>query len=139
MANRDPEKNFEILWRTFYNRYPVFQAEECGLAQAVQTYRPQVTRNTSDRRLFEIFCRMLDPLDDGHVELTAEFNGKERYFNPEPKPRFWQEFTPKQIKQLFKTTERTLVAAQELGTSLATRAWMLRYCRSSSCGYIRIR
>ena len=99
MANRNPEKLFEMLWRTFYNRYPFFKLRNVDWHRQYETYRPQVTKKTSDRRLFEIFSRMLDPLDDGHVELTAEFNGKERYFNPEPKPRFWQEFTPRQIKQ----------------------------------------
>ena len=137
MANRDPVKNFEELWKTFHNRYPFFKLRNVDWRRQYETYRPQVTRNTSDRRLFEIFCRMLDPLDDGHIELTAELNGKERYFNPEPEPRFWREFTPKQIRQLFKTTERTLVA-HRFGPLKATRAQILRYCRSPSCGYIRI-
>ena len=33
------------------------------------TYRPKVTSTTSDDELFDIMCQMLDPLDDGHVEL----------------------------------------------------------------------
>src|SRR4051794_38825651 len=110
MANRDPEKNFEELWTTFYNRYPFFKLRKVDWQEQYRIYRPKVTKSTSDRRLFAILCRMLDPLDDGHVELEADVDGKTRYFNPEPKPRFWQEFSPKQIKQLFKTTEKTLVA-----------------------------
>lgn len=137
MANRDPEKNFEELWTTFYNRYPFFKLRNVDWQKQYDTYRPKITKNTSDRRLFEILCRMLDPLDDGHVELEAEVGGKTRYFNPEPKPRFWQEFSPKQIKQLFKTTEKTLVA-HGFGPLEKTRAWMLRYCRSPNCGYLRI-
>ena len=34
---------------------------------------------------------------------------KDRFFSPENKPRFHQEFTKQEIKRLFKTTEKTLV------------------------------
>jgi C-terminal processing protease CtpA/Prc len=82
---------------------------------------------------------MLAPLHDGHVELIVKASGdrKERYFNPEKKPRFWQEFTTREIKQLFKTTEKTLVA-NGFGLPTETQAWMLHYCRSPAFGYIRI-
>jgi carboxyl-terminal processing protease len=137
MINRDPEKNFEDLWRTFHNRYPFFELRKVDWKMQYDTFRPKVTRNTSDDQLFEIFCQMLDPLDDGHVELEAQVSGKKRYFNPEPKPRFWQEFTRRQIVQLFKTTGKTLVA-NGFGRPQETQAWMLRYCRSRTFGYIRI-
>ena len=82
---------------------------------------------------------MLAPLNDGHVELIAKASGdrKKRYFNPEKKPRFWQEFTRRQIKQLFNTTEKTLVA-NDFGQPKETKAWMLRYSRSRSFAYMRI-
>jgi carboxyl-terminal processing protease len=139
MIIRDPEKNFEELWETFHNRYPFFELRNVDWKKQYDTYRPNVTRETSDDELFGIFCRMLDPLDDGHVELKAKASGdgKKRYFNPEPKPRFWQEFTKRQIKQLFKTTEKTLVASG-FGRPAETQAWILHYCRSRAFGYIRI-
>jgi C-terminal processing protease CtpA/Prc len=82
---------------------------------------------------------MLAPLNDGHVELKVKARGhrKARYFNPEKKPRFWREFTTKEIKQLFNTTKKTLVR-NGFGKPAETEAWMLRYCRSSKFGYIRI-
>jgi C-terminal processing protease CtpA/Prc len=63
--------------------------------------------------------------------------GKKRYFNPEKKPRFWQEFTKPGIRQLFKTTEKTLLR-NGFGRPKASQAWMLCYCRSRTIGYIRI-
>jgi carboxyl-terminal processing protease len=139
MIIRDPEKNFEDLWETFHNRYPFFQLRNVDWKKQYDIYRPKVTRDTSDDELFDIFCQMLDPLDDGHVELKAKASGdrKKRFFTPEPKPRFWQEFTHRQIKQLFKTTEKTLVA-NGFGRPKETEAWMLHYCRSRAFGYIRI-
>ena len=139
MIISDPEKNFEDLWETFHSRYPFFELRGVDWKKQYETYRPKVTRETSDDELFDIFCQMLDPLDDGHVELRAKVSGdrKKRYFNPEPKPRFWQEFTNRQIKKLFKTTKKTLVA-NGFGRLKETKAWMLHYCRSRAFGYIRI-
>ena len=112
MIIRDPEKNFEELWETFYNRYPFFELRNVDWKKQYDTYRPKVTSKTSDDELFDILCQMLDPLDDGHVELIVKAGAgrKRRYFTPEPKPRFWQEFTKQEIEQLFKTTDKTLVA-----------------------------
>jgi C-terminal processing protease CtpA/Prc len=139
MIIRNPEKNFEELWKTFHNRYPFFELRNVDWKKQYDTYRPKVTRQTSDNKLFDIFCQMLAPLHDGHVELIVKASGdrKERYFNPEKKPRFWQEFTGREIKQLFKTTEKTLVA-NRFGRPTETQAWMLHYARSPAFGYIRI-
>jgi hypothetical protein len=139
MIIRDPEKNFEELWKTFHNRYPFFELRGVDWKKQYEIYRPKVSGETSDDELFDIFCQMLEPLDDGHVSLIAKASGnrKERYFSPEKKPRFWQEFTNRQIKQLFKTTEKTLVA-NGFGQPTETEAWMLHYCRSRVFGYMRI-
>ena len=139
MIIRDPEKNFEELWETFHNRYPFFELRGVDWQKQYDTRRPQVTPETSDDELFGIFCRMLDPLDDGHVELKAKSGekGKKRYFTAEKKPRFYREFTERQIKELFKTTEKTLIA-DGFGRLADTDAWMLRYCRSQTVGYMRI-
>jgi carboxyl-terminal processing protease len=139
MIIRDPEMNFEQLWKTFHRRYPFFALRNVDWTRQYETYRPMVTRNTSDDELFEIVSQMLAPLNDGHVELIAKAdrNHGKRYFNPELKPRFWREFTNHEIKQLFKTINKTLVA-NGFGPPTETQAWMLHYCRSRTFGYIRI-
>ena len=137
MSKRDPEKNFEALWKTFNKRYPFFKLRDVDWNKQYRTYRPKVTGKTSDDDLFNIVCRMLTPLNDGHIELKAKLCGKTRYFSPEKTPRFWQEFTKPEIKQLFKTTESTLVR-NGFGRPEKHQAWMLRYCRSRTIGYIRI-
>ena len=138
MIIRDPEKLFDELWETFNNRYPFFELRGVDWKQQYDKHRPRVTAGTSDEDLFHIFCQMLDPLDDGHVELKAKLGKKgKRTFTAEKKPRFYQEFTPAQIKALFATTEKTLLA-NGFGRLEDTAAWMLRYCRSQTVGYIRI-
>jgi C-terminal processing protease CtpA/Prc len=139
MLIHDPEKNFEELWEIFDNRYPFFALRNVDWKKQYEIYRHKVTTETSDDELFDIFCEMLKPLNDGHVELVAKIgeNGKKRYFNPEKTPRFWQEFTKQQISELFKTTGKTLVA-NGFGQPTETEAWMLHYCRSQRFGYLRI-
>jgi Tricorn protease C1 domain len=90
MTIRDPETNFEQLWKTFHHRYPFFALRNVDWTTQYETYRPKVTRETSDDELFDIFCQMLAPLNDGHVELKAKASSthERMYFNPEPKPRF---------------------------------------------------
>jgi hypothetical protein len=70
-----PEKNFEALWKTFHNRYPFFELRNVDWNKQYEIYRPQVTSETSDEELFDVLRRMLDPLDDGHVELKAKLSG----------------------------------------------------------------
>ena len=139
MFNRDPEKNFEELWGTFHRRYPFFELRNVDWRKQYDINRPRVTSKTGNDQLFDIFCQMLDPLNDGHVELKTQAcdKGKKRYFTAEKKPRFYQEFTKPQIKKLFKTTEKTLVA-NGFRRLAETCAWMLRYCRSETVGYMRI-
>jgi Peptidase family S41/Tricorn protease C1 domain len=137
MTDRDPETNFEELWKTFHDRYPFFRLRNVDWQQQYDIYRSKVKKDTTDDELFGIFCQMLIPLNDGHVELAAKIDGKKRFFTAEQKPRFFQEFTNREIGQLFKVTENTLVA-NDFAKPAKTDAWMLRYCRSPTFGYLRI-
>ena len=133
------EKNFEELWKTFFDRYPFFKLRNVDWNRQYDIFRPKVASDTSEDELFDIFCDMLAPLNDGHVELIVKTSGDERkrYFNPELKPIFWQEFTKQEIKILFKTTKNTLVSNGFEKPHKST-AWILRYCKSSNYGYLRI-
>ena len=134
----DPEKNFESLWKTFNDRYPFFELRKVDWKQQYATYRPKVTADTLAGDLFEILCKMLEPLNDGHVELEARIGGKKRYFRPEKTPRFYREFTTKQeIRQLFENTGKTL-AAHGFGRPAETEAWNLHYCKSADFCYLRV-
>jgi C-terminal processing protease CtpA/Prc len=137
MIDRDPEKNFEELWKTFNERYPFFELRNVDWKKQYDTFRPKVTAKTSDEELFEILCQMLEPLNDGHVELEARIGGRKRRYTPEKKPKFYREFSERQIKQLFKITEDALLA-NDFARPAKTEAWMIRYSRSPTIGYMRI-
>lgn len=137
MRTRDPVKNFEVLWETFRARYPFFTLRKVDWQQQYDTFRPLVSGETRDGALFDILCRMVDPLDDGHVEIEGRVDGKMRRFTAEKPTRFHREFAEPDIKRLFKVTERTLVA-QGFEPPRTTAAWMLRYGRSGTVGYLRV-
>jgi carboxyl-terminal processing protease len=139
MTDHDPEKNFEALWHTFNDRYPFFEVRGVDWDKQYAKYRPQVTQDTDDAALFDILCRMIAPINDGHIELDAGKwpDGRKRYFNPEQTPAFYKEFSTKEIEQLWSTVEKTLVA-NDFGPPAETAAWMLHYCRSQDLGYLRI-
>lgn len=137
MTNRDPEKNFEEFWTTFHQRYPFFALRNVDWKRQYDRYRPRVTPKTSDEDLFAILSEMVDPLDDGHVEIEARLAGGKKRFTAEKKPRFHQEFPGQQIEALFRATEETLVSSG-FGRLEKTDAWILRYSRSATVGYLRI-
>jgi hypothetical protein len=52
MIIRNPEKNFEELWKTLHNRYPVFELRNVDWKKQYDTYRHRIIQST--RRLPEI-------------------------------------------------------------------------------------
>jgi carboxyl-terminal processing protease len=131
-GTKDPEANFEELWQTFHKRYAFFKLREVDWKKQYETFRPKVTKETSDEELFRILCEMLAPLKDGHVNLKARgaFKGK---FNPKDKPFFYREFS-KQREELFRLTEKNLV---EKGFNEAKNdTEPFRHARSNKLGYL---
>ena len=49
-----PEKNFEALWKTFHERYAFFKLRGVDWQKQYKTYRPKVTKDTTDEELFKI-------------------------------------------------------------------------------------
>jgi hypothetical protein len=137
MKDRDPEKNFEVFWKTFRDRYPFFELRGVDWQRQYDIYRPKVRAETSAGELFQILSEMIDPLDDGHVEVSGKVEGRKREFTAEKPPRFHREFPDGLIKKLFKVTDETLVN-HGFSAPGKTQAWMLRYARSPTVGYMRI-
>ena len=135
----DPVAVFEQFWQLFRDRYPFFRLRNLNWDRQYKLFRPLVDSSTSDDELFDLLSDMIAPLNDGHIELIAKAkpHSKARYFNPETKPRFWRTFTKSQREDLFRVTETNL---QENGFANLdnTEAWILKFCRSQSYGYLRI-
>ncbi len=70
--------NFEALWDLMDTHYCFFdyKADEYGLDwnEVHDRYRPMVTNQMSGDALFEVLCRMLGELRDGHVNLYTSID-----------------------------------------------------------------
>jgi len=70
----DPLAVFDYLWDDINSRYSFFEFKQIDWEAARVKYRPQVTEGISDTRLFDLLSDMLNELEDGHVNLTSNFN-----------------------------------------------------------------
>jgi len=66
-AVNDPENNYEIFWRDFDAHYGLFGVRGWDWDSIYTVTQPQVTLQTSDEDLYEIFRSMVEYLDDTHT------------------------------------------------------------------------
>lgn len=67
----NPEALFEEMWQSYDEYYANFEQRNVDWQDSYDLYRPQVSSETSDDELWDIFKDMLRPLDDGHVSLIS--------------------------------------------------------------------
>lgn len=73
-ANRpgsDALTSFDVLWHGFQEHYAYFDLRGVNWDGMRSSYRPQVSAETDDDTLLNIFVQMLGPLRDGHVSLIT--------------------------------------------------------------------
>lgn len=68
-ANNDPVSNFEILWNDFDQHYGLFTARGTDWYEVYNTYKSQVTHETTKEELWKIFTEMIEVLDDTHTYI----------------------------------------------------------------------
>ena len=131
-----PEKNFETLWKTFNERYAFFELRGVDWQKQYKTYRPKVSKETTDGELFNIMCEMLKPLKDGHVNLKAK-GLRRKAFNPEELPRFLEEFNTPKLEKSYQSMVRKTLKDQGFGDFKKATA-LFEYSRSKDFGYLLI-
>ena len=131
-----PEALFAELWGTFSERYAFFELRGVDWEAQRRKYRPLINADTSDEQMFKLFCKMLKPLNDGHVNLKATGIKKGR-FNAETEARFYQEFSSgKKLKQYTQAVNETLEKAG-FGPP-KKRTSILVYRTSENYGYLQV-
>jgi len=65
---------FDYMWNELNDKYSFFTVKNVDWNQVYQQYRPQVREGMSQDSLFQVMARMLGTLEDGHVNLTSNFN-----------------------------------------------------------------
>ena len=133
---KDAETNFEALWQNFHKRYAFFELRGVDWQKQYETFRPKVTKATTDEELFGILCEMLAPLKDGHVNLKARGGHKGKY-NPEDEPQFYREFSSQQlVEELFQLTNKNL--RKDGFDEVEDDTQLFRHAKSDKLGYLRI-
>ena len=135
-GHKGAEANFEELWQNFNKRYAFFELRGVDWQKQYDTFRPKVTKETSDKELFAILCSMLAPLKDGHVNLKAKGNFKGKY-NPEDMPHFYGEFpSDRLVDALFRLSEKNL--SQKGFGPAKDDTELFRHAQSENLGYLRV-
>lgn len=84
--SRSPITVFEYFWHHFNEYYAFFDIRHVDWQQQYERYRPQVTSETTDAELFDIFSQMVAPLQDAHVNIEAS----DVWFSKERNSLFYQ-------------------------------------------------
>ena len=70
--------NFEALWKIMDEHYCFFDFKKETLGvdwdEVHQRYRSMINDKMTEEQQFELFCRMIGELRDGHVNLTTSFD-----------------------------------------------------------------
>ena len=70
------ENNFELLWNDFNKHYALFGVKEISWNDLYNEYRPQITSQTTNDELWQIFSSLLERLNDGHVVIRDRENNR---------------------------------------------------------------
>ncbi len=73
-SKNNPIENFESLWSEFNLRYANFELKSVRWQDIYDQYRPQINKKSTSNELFDVSCKMLQELKDGHVTLEGETN-----------------------------------------------------------------
>lgn len=65
--------NFDALWKLIDEHYCFFEEKGVDWNAVYKEFRPQVDNRVRREQLFDICSRMLDRLQDGHVNLSSPF------------------------------------------------------------------
>lgn len=132
----DPIYNFDQLWTEFNDRYASFDIREINWDHIYDQYRKEVTHQTSESQLFDICCRMLQELSDGHVNIlmNPKHITRDNYCGATTFSHIKDQFPD--LRVLKKLTDSTL---QEVGFKFhPTSTKLLTLATSVRFGYLRI-
>lgn len=72
--NNDPYENFDALWEILDERYCYFSYKNIDWVGVYNDISPRVNNAKDVFQLFDLMAKMIDTLEDGHVNLYAPFD-----------------------------------------------------------------
>ena len=67
-------ENFDVLWEVMNERYSLFEFKRIDWDSMKNIYRPLALQAANDEELFDVMAKMLNTLEDGHVNLRSPFD-----------------------------------------------------------------
>jgi C-terminal processing protease CtpA/Prc len=113
----DPEQIFEQVWKTFEEKYALFDAKGVDWKALYRVYRPKVSNATTDDDLFRILSDMLGHLNDNHVSLESK--NPDRYYSA---GYLYQHFSESGVDSFQKMMAERPVPESRFGEGLQERA-----------------
>jgi hypothetical protein len=71
--DRSPRSNFDAFWKMLDENYCFFDYKHIDWNEMYDKYSPKVNDAMSERELFELLSALADELQDGHINITAEY------------------------------------------------------------------
>lgn len=82
----NPINNFDAFNHYFAEHYAFFDIFDVDWQQHTSAARVSINAQTTDAELFAIFSQLLEPLQDAHINLFAQIDGKDLDYGPEQSP-----------------------------------------------------
>ncbi len=77
-----PQGNFDAFAAAFSAHYGFLDLHGVNWSRQVAVARSKLTSSTTDEDLFALFAEMVAPIEDSHLSLEAEINGREFTVDP---------------------------------------------------------
>ncbi len=82
--SKSPIDNFEVFVSYMSNHYAFFDLHGVNWDAEVVAAREKVSEEMSETELFDLMAYMMRDLEDSHLGLSAEIDGEDKTFNPDP-------------------------------------------------------
>jgi carboxyl-terminal processing protease len=134
-----PELNFEVLWHTFEDNYAFFKLRNVDWKKAYNTYRPKINAATSDDSLYSVFCSMLAPFQDNHINVIVP---RVKQFKSVKYSQFAGEFPSDSLRESFQRMIDTTLYRNGFSKlnsigKLMNNKPLFKYTTSKEYGYLR--
>jgi C-terminal processing protease CtpA/Prc len=70
VGSEEQEEKFKLYYETLKENYAFADLYEVDFDEEYNKYASNITKDTSDEELYDYMCKMVNKLDDGHVELS---------------------------------------------------------------------
>ena len=74
LESSSAQENFDYLWTECLERYTFFDLKGIDWDAVRVEFQAQITEGMDEVELFDVLSRMLNELQDGHVNLVSNFN-----------------------------------------------------------------